>query len=265
MAIDINLNNVAPKDVADAHYSDTNNPHGVTVGQIGAQPTLVSGVNIKTINSISLLGSGNISISSTNFANGNLTLDNDRTHDFANKQMTWNNVKQFKLVASVAPPIGEGSFRFVGFGGTSNDRIAGFWSQTGVNLFDMRGNGDILYPSSFGFKLATNTATILASMDTGSVRFAEQSGTRVILIGNGGTGEMRFSSTGHARFDNSRVGIGITAPDSWLHLRAGSNTVAPLKLTAGTNLTTPQNGAFEFDGTNLFFTVGGVRKTVTLT
>jgi hypothetical protein len=45
---------------------------------------------------------------------------------------------------------------------------------------------------------------------------------------------------------------------------AGTTTVAPLTLTAGTNLTTPVNGSFEFDGTNLYFTVGGVRKTVTL-
>jgi len=35
-------------------------------------------------------------------------------------------------------------------------------------------------------------------------------------------------------------------------------------LTSGTNLTTPENGTFEFNGTNLYFTVGGVRKMVTL-
>lgn len=56
------------------------------------------------------------------------------------------------------------------------------------------------------------------------------------------------------------------AATAYLHLGAGtaSSGTAPLKLTAGTNLTTPENGAFEFDGTNLYFTVGGVRKTVTL-
>jgi len=56
------------------------------------------------------------------------------------------------------------------------------------------------------------------------------------------------------------------APTAHLHIGAGVATTggAPLKLTSGTNLTTPENGAFEFDGTSLFFTVGGVRKTVTL-
>ena len=62
------------------------------------------------------------------------------------------------------------------------------------------------------------------------------------------------------------IGIGNSSPSAFLHLPAGTATAetAPLKLTSGTNLTTPEDGAFEFDGTNLYFTVGGVRKTVTL-
>ena len=68
--------------------------------------------------------------------------------------------------------------------------------------------------------------------------------------------------------DAGKVGIGIgnSSPSAFLHLLAGTATAetAPLKLTSGTNLTTPEDGAFEFDGTNLYFTVGGVRKTVTL-
>jgi hypothetical protein len=65
---------------------------------------------------------------------------------------------------------------------------------------------------------------------------------------------------------DGKVGIGTTTPTALLMLAAGTATAntAPLKLTTGTNLTTPENGAFEFDGTNLYFTVGGVRKTVSL-
>lgn len=61
-------------------------------------------------------------------------------------------------------------------------------------------------------------------------------------------------------------GFGVSAPSAKVHVAAGTATAgtAPIKLTAGVNLTTPENGAFEFDGTNLYFTVGGVRKTVTL-
>jgi len=64
------------------------------------------------------------------------------------------------------------------------------------------------------------------------------------------------------------VGIGLvaSAPTARLHLPAGAAGAgnAPLKLTSGTNLTTPEAGAFEYDGTNLYFTTGTGRKTVTL-
>lgn len=38
-------------------------------------------------------------------------------------------------------------------------------------------------------------------------------------------------------------------------LATGSTTVAPIKMVAGTNLTTPVAGVFEFDGTNLYFSI----------
>ena len=59
------------------------------------------------------------------------------------------------------------------------------------------------------------------------------------------------------------VGIGTTTPTAALHLRAGLATAsgAPLKFTAGTNLTTKEAGAIEFNGTHLYFTAtnGGTR------
>lgn len=59
----------------------------------------------------------------------------------------------------------------------------------------------------------------------------------------------------------SQVGIGTTTPTANLHIAAGTATAnsAPLKLTSGTNLTTPENGAIEYDGTNYFATSGGTR------
>lgn len=66
---------------------------------------------------------------------------------------------------------------------------------------------------------------------------------------------------------NGRVGIGstVTAPTARLHLPAGSATAqtAPLKFTSGTNLTTGEAGAVEYNGTNLFFTrTGTTRETI---
>jgi hypothetical protein len=59
------------------------------------------------------------------------------------------------------------------------------------------------------------------------------------------------------------IGVGTTTPSAFLHLRAGTATVPPLKLTSATNLPSPQAGAVEFDGSNLYFTTNGnVRKTL---
>lgn len=61
------------------------------------------------------------------------------------------------------------------------------------------------------------------------------------------------------------VGIGLTNPSGRLHIKAGTATAgtAPLKLTSGVNLTTPETGAMEYDGTDLFFTpTGTIRKTI---
>lgn len=48
-------------------------------------------------------------------------------------------------------------------------------------------------------------------------------------------------------------------------LVAGTTSVSPLRMQSGTNLTTPQSGALEFDGSNLFFTPVSTRKTVAFT
>lgn len=61
------------------------------------------------------------------------------------------------------------------------------------------------------------------------------------------------TTTGTARMyidTNGRVGVGVASPTATLHLKAGVATAngAPLKLTSGTNLTTPEAGAAEYSG-----------------
>jgi hypothetical protein len=72
------------------------------------------------------------------------------------------------------------------------------------------------------------------------------------------------------------AGIAHNVPSAWAAANAaqvlldGVTTAAgsaPLKFRASSGaakLTTPEDGAFEYDGTSLFFTVGASRKTVTL-
>ena len=60
---------------------------------------------------------------------------------------------------------------------------------------------------------------------------------------------------------SNRIGVGMVAPTAWVHLQAGAAAAssAPLKFSTGTNLTTPENGALEFDGSHLYLTISGVR------
>ena len=61
-----------------------------------------------------------------------------------------------------------------------------------------------------------------------------------------------------------RVGIAVDTPTAVLHLKGGSNLPqsAPLKFEQGRLMTAPENGAFEYDGTHLYFTVGTERKQI---
>jgi hypothetical protein len=66
---------------------------------------------------------------------------------------------------------------------------------------------------------------------------------------------------------SGNVGVGTASPTAALHLKAGTATAgtAPLKLTAGVNLTAPEPGAIEYDGTNLFYTDGtNARRTLAI-
>jgi len=57
----------------------------------------------------------------------------------------------------------------------------------------------------------------------------------------------------------------LTLTNGQINIAAGTTAKAPLKFNAGLTLTTPEDGAFEFDGTELYFTVGGSRLKVKLT
>lgn len=74
--------------------------------------------------------------------------------------------------------------------------------------------------------------------------------------------------TGSANnYFGGNLGIGVTSPTAVLHLKAGTATAstAPLKFTSGTNLTTAEAGAMEYNGTNLFFTRSGTTREGVLT
>ena len=71
------------------------------------------------------------------------------------------------------------------------------------------------------------------------------------------TQRVRIKSTGN-------TGFSVDVPTAIVHLKAGTASAgtAPLKFSSGTNLTTPEPGAIEYDGSNLFYTNNTARKQV---
>lgn len=62
---------------------------------------------------------------------------------------------------------------------------------------------------------------------------------------------------------DGNVGIGTTNPTALLHLAAGTSSTSTFKFTSGTLVTSPQAGAIEYDGANLYYTDGAsTRRTI---
>lgn len=116
---------------------------------------------------------------------------------------------------------------------------------------------------------------------SGGVMFLNQGGVgNDMIIAKGAGGDLVYNcgNANHSfRYQNSevlkitsnKVGINVASPTARLHIAAGTATgqTAPIKFTAGTNMTTQEAGAMEWDGTNLFITqtAGPVRKTLSYT
>lgn len=72
----------------------------------------------------------------------------------------------------------------------------------------------------------------------------------------GGGGYSNWTVTGSDIYRSSKVGIGVTTPTARLHIGAGSTSAnsASLKINPGSLLTSPENGAIENDGDDLYYT-----------
>jgi len=82
--------------------------------------------------------------------------------------------------------------------------------------------------------------------------------------GSGLSGSMEYFSSAKANHVNTGMGVGVAAATAVLHLKAGTATAstAPLKLTSGTNLTTAEAGAVEYDGTEFYATNSTASRTI---
>jgi hypothetical protein len=180
------------------------------------------------------------------------------TTSFDASNLTWDNTNKRLGIGTASPAskleIAGGDLVISGPAAYKNIRLV-----DGTTALQITGGSDIADDARLVLH-GKNRATLPGNM---YFTMGNAGGTRSIVFeaDNGGSvaEKMRIQSDGN-------VGIGMTAPTAVLHLKAGtaSATTAPLKFTAGTNLTTAEAGAMEFDGTNLYFTPSSTRQTVTL-
>lgn len=116
---------------------------------------------------------------------------------------------------------------------------------------------------TFSTGLTRTVNTITNNLSTGIA------GSQSVVGGTAASETLTLSSTANATkgkilfgtsaYDevNNRLGLGQATPTAVLHLKAGTATAstAPIKFTSGTNLSTPEAGVEEYDGTTFYETV----------
>ncbi|MEX2139863.1 MAG: glycosyl hydrolase family 28-related protein, partial [Pirellulales bacterium] len=160
-----------------------------------------------------------------------------------------------------------------------------YWSvaNTGVlsGTLNNTASASSLTVNSQGVKTATFAGVSTNNTATSTTASISKAGLTVYSTGNwSGTNAVNYALyctatggtknyagyflDGNVTVKNGNLGAGVDDPGARLHIAAGTSSVAPLKLTAGTNLTSPQAGAVEFDGTNLVLTRSdGTRRSLT--
>lgn len=128
------------------------------------------------------------------------------------------------------------------------------WSGDPVVFNGSASRGSLtLLHSTVGQSQATNGLDLALVFGNADINLRESGYMRFMTSG---TEQVRITSTGN-------VGIGTTTPSAKLHLAAGTASIAPLKLTSGTLLTSPQSGTMEYDGTDFYLTNNtGVRRFI---
>jgi len=137
---------------------------------------------------------------------------------------------------------------------------SGFIGINGATI--VNGNNMNILSNANGFSLFLDkTAGFGAVMQMRNTSPVSTGLFRVINASNSIISEYTPTANG-INFSIGNVGFNSTTTSAFLQLGSGTSSTAPLKFTSGTNLTTAEAGAVEFNGTNLFFTPSTTRHTV---
>lgn len=162
---------------------------------------------------------------------------------------------------------GSGSTTFLKFGGvfssSTNNNVAFNWTGNIHNLATgvTRTLTNMLNDCS---TTSVDGSTITYKMWDNSPSFSIGNSTMTLTGYNWnpsitGTGTITHYAM---LIQSGMTGIRTATPTAYLHIGAGAAGAnnSPLKLTSGTNLTTAETGAVEYNGTNLFFTRTGTTR-----
>lgn len=164
-----------------------------------------------------------------------------------------NSIAQISIANSSTGTAARGSFAV----GNSTNGLEFFKYSTGYTTSGLEvANLGLIYNDSGPTALISGGASpiIFAVAGVGTANEAMR------ILGAAGSGSVA-----------GNIGIGaaggVTNPTAYLQIKAGTATAgtAPLKLTSGTNNTIAEAGAFEYDGTNLFFTRSGTTREGVIT
>lgn len=189
-----------------------------------------NGIYLPVSNNISISTAGNENLRLTEKGNLGLGVDPD--------EMTSNNYKSIVLQGVTGGEI---------FLNNSTTNVGYIYANINGAVLDGKGT----------FRFQTNAVDRLIVYSGGNVGIGTQ------IPNTNDTATAKLHVVGNARITGNIV-AGVTSATARLHLAAGTATAstAPLKFTSGTNLTTAEAGAMEFNGTNLFFSPSTTRHTV---
>jgi len=142
--------------------------------------------------------------------------------------------------------------------------VSSQWATSGTTINYMNGNVGI------GTNTPTQKLEVVGNIATTTMLYSE-TGLYDWGFNNTGfafpaNGEISLQTNGLSRLHvlaNGNIGVGITNPSAKLELTSGTATVAPLKFTSGTLLSSAQSGSFEYDGFNFYVTDStNTRRTI---
>jgi hypothetical protein len=204
--------------------------------------------NLRLLNDANSSSTNAINITRTGYALGTVNLGSNFQYDDVNKvtSLTGTGTNYpLSLISNQATGNGVSGFVLFAHNGTS---VSAMGNMGVTNSTWNTGFGD------YG-----QNGTFLKANNTGGLHFlATNASTGVIAFTTGGN---TISNRRMTIDQNGKISIGNFAATAMFHLQAGTATAgtAPLKLTSGVNLTTPENGAVEYDGANYWVTSGGIR------